>query len=99
MKTFLNGTMPALTNISVGSLCGTSGADGTTRVPVLLEIVEEAAADVVGRCHEMADTFVAALRQDVAVTATEADPSPLRGRLRCRNQGVKPSSRIASPAS
>ena len=29
MKTFLNGTMPALTNIKVGSLCGTSGAEGT----------------------------------------------------------------------
>jgi hypothetical protein len=30
VKTFLNGTMPALTNISVGSLYGTSGAEGTT---------------------------------------------------------------------
>ena len=33
VKTFLNGTMPALTNISVGSLCGTSGADGTRAWP------------------------------------------------------------------
>ncbi|MNC88608.1 hypothetical protein D3C83_44400 [compost metagenome] len=30
VNTFLNGTMPALTNISVGSLYGTSGAEGTT---------------------------------------------------------------------
>jgi hypothetical protein len=29
VNTFLNGTMPALTNIKVGSLYGTSGADGT----------------------------------------------------------------------
>jgi anti-sigma-K factor RskA len=27
VKTFLNGTIPALTNIKVGSLCGISGAD------------------------------------------------------------------------
>src|SRR5262249_62366236 len=30
VKTFLNCTMPALVNISVGSLRGTSGDDGTT---------------------------------------------------------------------
>jgi hypothetical protein len=29
VNTFLNGTMPAFTNMSVGSFCGTSGADGT----------------------------------------------------------------------
>jgi hypothetical protein len=34
VKTFLNGTMPALTNISVGSLCGTSGAEGTISMPL-----------------------------------------------------------------
>jgi hypothetical protein len=33
VKTFLNCTMPALTNISVGSLCGTSGAEGTRACP------------------------------------------------------------------
>ena len=30
VNTFLNGTIPALTNINVGSLYGTSGADCTT---------------------------------------------------------------------
>ena len=35
VKTFLNCTMPALVNISVGSLRGTSGADGTTSWPFL----------------------------------------------------------------
>src|SRR5207244_9172529 len=35
VKTFLNGTMPALTNIRVGSLCGTKGADGTRAWPFL----------------------------------------------------------------
>ncbi len=30
VKTFLNCTMPALVNINVGSLRGTSGEDGTT---------------------------------------------------------------------
>ena len=30
VNTFLNGTMPALVNINVGSLYGTSGAEGTT---------------------------------------------------------------------
>ena len=34
VKTFLNGTMPALTNISVGSFCGTKGAEGTMRCPL-----------------------------------------------------------------
>jgi hypothetical protein len=33
VKTFLKGTIPALTNIRVGSFCGTSGADGTCRWP------------------------------------------------------------------
>jgi hypothetical protein len=33
VNTFLNGTIPALTNIRVGSLCGTSGADGTRAWP------------------------------------------------------------------
>ena len=33
MKTSLNWTMPALTNISVGSFCGTSGELGTTSCP------------------------------------------------------------------
>ena len=37
VKTFLNCTMPALVNISVGSLRGTSGDDGTTSWPVLAE--------------------------------------------------------------
>ncbi len=30
VKMFLNGTMPALTNSKLGSLCGTSGAEGIT---------------------------------------------------------------------
>jgi hypothetical protein len=34
VKTFLNCTMPALVNISVGSLRGTSGEDGTTVWPL-----------------------------------------------------------------
>ena len=34
VKTFLKGTMPAFTNMSVGSLCGTSGALGTFSCPV-----------------------------------------------------------------
>ena len=33
VNTFLNCTMPALVNISVGSLRGTSGEEGTTRAP------------------------------------------------------------------
>ena len=40
VKTFLNCTMPALMNISVGSFCGTSGDDGTTRGPSLEEVEE-----------------------------------------------------------
>jgi len=35
VKTFLNCTMPALVNIKVGSLRGTSGDDGTTSWPFL----------------------------------------------------------------
>jgi hypothetical protein len=35
VKTFLNCTIPALVNISVGSLRGTSGDDGTTACPSL----------------------------------------------------------------
>jgi len=33
VKTFLNCTMPAFVNISVGSLRGTSGEDGTISCP------------------------------------------------------------------
>jgi hypothetical protein len=36
VKTFLNCTMPALVNISVGSLRGTSGDDGTISWPWVL---------------------------------------------------------------
>jgi hypothetical protein len=35
VKTFLNCTMPALVNMSVGSLRGTSELDGTTLCPFL----------------------------------------------------------------
>jgi hypothetical protein len=51
VKTFLNGTMPALTNIKVGSFCGTSGAEGRL-VLGAAEMVEEGAADVVCRSHD-----------------------------------------------
>jgi hypothetical protein len=37
VKTFLNCTMPALVNMSVGSLRGTSGLDGTTSCPSRLK--------------------------------------------------------------
>jgi hypothetical protein len=37
VKTFLNCTMPALVNISVGSLRGTSGLEATTSCPFVLK--------------------------------------------------------------
>src|SRR5918998_941631 len=52
--------MPALTNISVGSLCGTRGADGTracpsfskkSRKPRRMALVEGIAADVNAMLH------------------------------------------------
>ena len=51
MKTFLNCTMPAFVNISVGSLRGTSGELGTDRMAVAGEVVEEGGADVVAAGH------------------------------------------------
>jgi hypothetical protein len=37
VNTSLNGTMPAFVNISVGSFCGTSGADAQTSWPFPLK--------------------------------------------------------------
>src|SRR5664279_3058327 len=37
VKTFLNCTIPALVNMSVGSLCGTSGEEATISCPFFLK--------------------------------------------------------------
>ena len=53
MKTFLNCTMPALVNISVGSLRGTSGEEAHDLVALAGEVVEEGGADVVEARHRV----------------------------------------------
>ena len=48
-KTSLNWTIPALTNINVGSFCGTSDELWTSLCPRVCEELEERAADLGGR--------------------------------------------------
>ena len=51
--------MPALVNISVGSLRGTSGDEGTMVVAVLGEKIEEARADFVDAVHGICVSYLA----------------------------------------
>ena len=51
VKTFLNCTIPALVNMSVGSLRGTSELDGTTLCPFLEKKLEEVRSDFVDAAH------------------------------------------------
>ena len=63
VKTFLNCTMPALVNIKVGSLRGTSGDDGTTLVAVAL-------AKIVEKAERMSLTLVMAMPCSAAASAS-----------------------------
>ncbi len=82
VKTFLNCTMPALVNINVGSLRGTSGDDGNHLVAVLAEVVEEGAADLVDAghvvlcCRSLGPLVVAALRRTGEAAAAVAELQP-----------------------
>ena len=53
MKTFLNCTMPALVNINVGSLRGTSDDDASFWWPASAEEVEEGGPDFVDAAHRL----------------------------------------------
>ena len=82
VKTFLNCTMPALVNISVGSLRGTSELDGDDLVPALGEEPEEARSNLVDAAHEHAalDGFPEALSRARRARRQRDSRTPRGGR-------------------